>query len=355
VRYIGNKSRLRGFIGRVLRARAITSGLALDPFCGTASVARSLKRRGFRVIASDVMSYAYVFGRAYVETVTRPEPEQPVQVGPARAHTLRELVRALNALPGEHGFISEEFCPAGRRAADHGRMYFTPENAGRIDAIRSCLQGLHATRQISAATYYVLLAALLEAADRVANTTGVYAAFVKSWQSNALRPLILRLEPTVPGNSCHAYQRDALDLVRGQGRFDLLYLDPPYNSRQYPGYYHIPELIATGWFEHEPVLRGKTGLLPDSDKRSVWCTRGGAEAALQELLDSARCRHIVMSYNTEGIIPDAAIERLLRGYGKRATYRRYEHRYRRYRSDSDREGRRYRGDAVKEYLYCVSR
>jgi adenine-specific DNA-methyltransferase len=355
VRYIGNKTRLREFIGRVLRARGIYRGLALDPFCGTASVARSLKRRGFQVVASDVMHYAYVFGRAYVQTAARPELANPLDVGTARPGTLRALVQALNKLPAEHGFVTDHFSPAGRAAAQHGRMYFTPENAGRIDAIRAWLHNARNSGHLSNDAFFVLLAALLEAADRVANTTGVYAAFVKSWQPNAVRPLALRLEPIVKGNSCHAYQRDALDVVRAQPGFELLYLDPPYNARQYPGYYHIPELIATGWFENVPVLRGKTGLPPANNQRSVWCSRRKATQALEELLAAAHCKHIVMSYNTEGIIAESSIEQLLKESGRRATYQRYEHSYRRYRSDSDREGRRYRGDDVKEYLYCVSR
>ncbi len=342
MRYIGNKTRLRGFINRVLRARGIVGGRACDPFCGTASVARSLKRRGFSVTAGDVMQYAYVFGRAYVETVVRPE-------------SVSRLTRLLNALPPHHGFISEHFGPSGTAAAEHGRMYFTAENAGRIDAIRTWLQEQHSAGHLTDDAFYVLLAALIEAADRVANTTGVYAAFVKSWQSNARRPLKLRLEPTVSGNSCHAYRRDALELVTSLPPFELLYLDPPYNTRQYPGYYHIPELIALGWFDEPPRLRGKTGLLPDDDKRSVWCSRGKAEQALTELLAAARCRHIVLSYNTEGIIPEPTIERLLKEHGRRSTYRKYAHAYRRYRSDSDHAGRQYSGDAVKEYLYCVSR
>jgi adenine-specific DNA-methyltransferase len=342
MRYIGNKTRLRSFINRVLRARGINAGIACDPFCGTASVARSLKRRGFSVVTSDVMHYAYVFGRAYVQTVERPS-------------TLPGLLNQLNTLPARHGFLTEHFSPAGRAAAEHGRMYFTPENARRIDAIRTWLHREQQAKTISDDAFYILLAALIEAADRVANTTGVYAAFVKSWQSNARRPVALRPEPVVGGNSCHAYQRDALELVRGLGPFDLLYLDPPYNARQYPGYYHIPELIALGWFDHRPTLRGKTGLLPDDDKRSDWCSRGKAERALEHLLASARCRHVVLSYNTEGIIPVSSIERLMKQYGRKKTYQKYATAYRRYRSDSDHAGRKYRANDVMEYLYCVDR
>lgn len=333
MRYIGNKTKLLGFIRRVLRARGISAGVAVDPFSGTASVARELKRLGFSVIAADIMEYAHVLAKAYVESVAEP----------AR---MRALVRELNRITPAPGFLTKEFSDA--------RMYFTSENAARIDAARTRLQELRGGT-IDDATYYLLLAALIEASDRVANTTGVYAAFVKSWQPNALRPLELRPIRVIPRNGCHAYRRDALGLVSELEPFDLLYLDPPYNARQYAGYYHVPELIATGWFESTPTLRGKTGLLPDRDKRTDWSRRKKCEGALEALLASARCKHVVMSYNAEGLIPESSIERLMKQYGRRDTYQRYAKRYRRYRSDSDGDNRKYTGDVVEEYLYCVDR
>jgi len=355
LRYIGNKTRLLGFIRRVLLRRSIRQGTALDPFSGTASVARALKRWGFAVTASDLMEYAYVFARAYVEVPALPARDDLPCIGGGRPADLRSLCRLLNRLEPHAGFIYTHFSPEGAEGAHDGRMYFTPENAARIDVIRGRLHAWRAAGDISRDAHDLLLAALIEAADRVANTTGVYAAYVKSWQPNAVRPLRLEPPSIVNGNGCHAWRKDALELVAAHDAVDLLYLDPPYNTRQYPGYYHIPELIASGWFEEVPKLRGKTGLLPDADKRSVWCSRRKAEAAFEQLLATARCRHIVLSYNAEGIIPEASIERIMKTYGVRSTYRRYRHTYRRYRADSDREGRQYSADKVSEYLYCISR
>jgi adenine-specific DNA methylase len=62
-----------------------------------------------------------------------------------------------------------------------------------------------------------------------------------------------------------------------------------------------------------------------------------------------------MSYNAEGIIAEATIERLLKEYGRRETYQKYRKRYRRYRSDADGVNRKYVADEVEEYLYCVDR
>jgi len=354
MRYIGNKTRLLHFIRRVLRARAIAPGRALDPFSGTASVARALKRWKFSVEASDNMQYGYVFAHAYVEVISPPSFAGLHDVT-GRAG-MRAALRFLNALPPEPGFIHDHYTPAGARGAEHGRMYFTPENAARIDAIRVQIEEWLKGGLISRDEHITLLAALIEASDRVANTTGVYAAFVKSWQPNARRTLLMRAAPRhVTGNGCHARRTDALDAVTSAGEFDLLYLDPPYNARQYAGYYHIPEIIARGWFDGDVATRGKTGLIDDEDMRSDWSSSRRAEAAFEKLVESARCRHIMMSYNAEGLIPEKTIERVLKSFGRRETYYRHRHGYRRYRSDADSSTRRYRGDVVDEYLYCVSR
>jgi adenine-specific DNA-methyltransferase len=353
MRYIGNKTRLLDFIRRVLRARGVAPGRAVDPFSGTASVARALKRWGFGVAASDIMEYGHVFARAYVAAAHVPRFDGiAAEAGGA---SLNRVLAWLNALPPEPQFIHENYSPAGVAGRQHGRMYFTPANAARIDAIRARIDGWQQAGRLSGDAYHTLLAALIEAADRVANTTGVYAAFVKSWQPNALRPLQLRVVRHVPGNGCSAARSDAAAAVTLAGDFDLLYLDPPYNARQYAGYYHIPEIIARGWFDGPVATRGKTGLIEDSALRSDWSSSRRCEAAFEALIASAQCRHIMLSYNAEGIIPESTIERVLKHYGRRGTYRRHRRGYRRYRSDADGENRRYSSDMVNEYLYCAAR
>jgi len=355
VRYIGNKTKLLDFIRRTLRARGIVSGTAVDPFSGTASVARALKRWGFHVTASDIMEFAQVFAKAYVEADAAPDFRPLAGLAGIRHATPAGVIAHLNALPPAPSFIHEHYAPAGGEGLRHGRMYFTPENAARIDAIRTRLEDWRASRMIDEAGFDYLLAALLEAADRVANTTGVYAAFVKTWQSNARRQLTLRVPDVTSGRPSRALRTDALELVRQLEPFDLLYLDPPYNARQYAGYYHIPEVIAQGWFDGPIRMRGKTGLIADDDKRSDWSRSSRAAGAFERLVATARWSRLVMSYNAEGIIPEQTIEHVLRQYGRAATYRRYGRRYRRYRSDADSDTRRYLGDEVDEYLYCVDR
>jgi adenine-specific DNA methylase len=451
MRYIGNKTKLLSFIGGALDRLGVSDGArALDAFAGTAAVGAFLKSRGATVVGCDLMTFSYVFQRAYVvadsyprftgvlddpglrsarqrsdftalvdhrvaaraaavhRAAQRTTPRTPNVVTHHATHLaprattdatrpLDEMLVYLDHyLDPLTSFISSHFAmqhaaiPAAAAAgvpeqgADSARttvragragrtrpggatpstasprMYFTLDAARRIDAIRTQLNDWHTAAAISDDEYYILLATLLEAADAVANTAGVYAAYIKSWQSNALRGLRLRLpaigaSPRPPRSRrarCEAHQGDVSALAPDLGRFDLLYLDPPYNTRQYSAYYHVPELIAKGWFGDLPVLRGKTGLLSDA-KKSEWSTRAGCVAALDRLLAATDADHVVLSYNSEGIIPEPEIRSIFRAHGRPGTYRRLTRKYQRYRSDRSSAARHYTSDSVREHLYCV--
>jgi adenine-specific DNA-methyltransferase len=188
----------------------------------------------------------------------------------------------------------------------------------------------------------------------VANTAGVYAAFIKRWQANARRPLSLR--PEIPrrgpaGSTAH--RGDAGAVAATTGDIELIYIDPPYNARQYSGYYHVPEVLARGWFDGTPILRGKTGLAGGADQQSDWCSARKAGAALRELLGATGARHALVSYNSEGLLSERDLREILAESAISGAVKRYSRGYRRYRSDSDRVGRVYQGDRVRELLYHV--
>lgn len=356
MRYIGNKSKLLPFIGDFLRARGILGGRALDAFSGTATVGSYLKAQGFSVVSCDIMTYSYVFQRAYIVPNAVPKFAGIRRQRANRAGaSLQELFAELSdGIEPCESFITRNF--SAREECAHGeRMYFTRETALRIDGVREQLESWRQRDLLTGDEYYILLAALIEATDAAANTAGTYAAYLKSWQSNTRRPFQLSVPQRAvwTGPECQAHQGEINALIPSLGHFDLLYLDPPYNTRQYSGYYHIPELLARGWFNGGPMLRGKTGLIADHDQRSAWSSRGQCVSALEQLISSADADHVVMSYNNEGLIPEQEIERVFRTYGVSRSYRRVERRHARYRADSDGPRRRYTADRVSERLYYV--
>ncbi|GAC1479602.1 MAG: DNA adenine methylase [Gemmatimonadaceae bacterium] len=363
MRYIGNKTKLLPFIRTILRRLGVRGGIAHDAFAGTAAVGCALKADGWRVMSSDVLVCSYVFQRAYVAA------ERTASVTGLAAGD-RELRRALRspalrasaaergggALAGvctyldrwlepERGFVSQHFGPAS------GRLYFTEENAGRIDAARRQLHDWHAAALLGTDAFYTLLAALIEGADRVANTAGVYASYIKRLQSNAARPLTLVPRAPVAGVGSVALCADAVETATALGEIDLLYVDPPYNTRQYAAYYHIPEIIARGWFPEPPRLQGSVGLFADRVGWSQWGSKRKGPGLLTALLAATGARHVVVSYNDEGVIPDATLRSALGAAAVDGEVRRFVRRHRRYRADSVRPGRQYTGTSVNEQLY----
>jgi adenine-specific DNA-methyltransferase len=337
MRYIGNKTRLLPFILRTIKKGGLNAGSVHDAFAGTASVSRALKTRGWRVHASDILMSSYVFQRAYV-------------VADAVDSALPDMVRELAEVLPKPGFISEHFSPSG----NDGRMYFTPENAGLIDAAREELEVWRAAQRIPDDTYYVLLAAIIEGADRVANTAGVYASYMKRWQPNARRKF--RIQPELPVAGPHpacAYLLDAREAALAVGEVDLIYIDPPYNSRQYVAYYHIPEILARGWSNGAPAIRGKVGLLAGPEGRSEWSHGKRVERLLASLLESTQARYALVSFNSEGHLGPDRLLTLLDKAALNGEVSHFNQSYRRYRADSEREGRHYHRDKALEHLYLA--
>ncbi|HMI48609.1 MAG TPA: DNA adenine methylase [Gemmatimonadaceae bacterium] len=340
MRYIGNKTRLLPFILRTLRRSGLGVGSVHDAFAGTASVGRALKAQGWRVDSSDLLMSSYVFQRAYV-------------VADCADPLLDEMAADLAALPPRESFISRYFSPAGGSESE-GRMYFTPANAGRIDAAREELETWRKAKTVGEDTYYSLLAAIIEGADRVANTAGVYASYMKKWQPNARRAFEIVPEVPVKGaQPARANLMDAIEAAKSIGQVDLLYIDPPYNSRQYVAYYHIPEILARGWADSAPAIRGRVGLLAGEEGRSQWSHGRRVQKLFSALLSATAATYALVSFNSEGHLAPDALLSLLTQASADGEVGHFRQPYRRYRADSDREGRHYHRDIALEHLYMV--
>lgn len=356
MRYIGSKENLLCFIEEAVVASGIHSGVFCDLFAGTTVVGRHFKGKGYQVISNDLMEYSFVFGKAYIENnsdPTFPDLDIPLTAYPLRLFEvgtakLEQVIAYLNSLPPQHGFMFDNYCDEGTKGKEFQRMYFSARNAGKIDAIRNQLEEWRQEQTITETEFHILLAALLEAIPGVSNTSGTYGAFLKYWEPRSRKLLTLTVPPLVHSQKCHeVYRRDGNALVR-DSRSDILYLDPPYNSRQYATNYHILETVAR-W--DQPLIYGKSGLRPYLDEKSVYCQRDTALDALQDLVRHAHCRLLLLSYNSEGIMPHDSICEIL---GQRGNVAVKERVYRRFRSDKDHSKRQYRPEThVTERIYIV--
>jgi adenine-specific DNA-methyltransferase len=348
MKYIGNKTRLLEFIEESLVKSGVPmQGVFTDLFAGTGSVGQHFKRKGFSVISNDFLYFSYVLQKAFVEENAVPHFDLLKRhlKAPSEASVADSVIQHLNMLPPARGYAYENYGADGV----YKRQYFTADNAGRIDAIRESIADWSAAGLINEAEFHYLLALLIDAADHVANMSGTYGAFLKVWRSVALKRIQL-VEREVHGNSQEnrAFNVDAHSLVVAV-KGDVLYLDPPYNSRQYAPNFHVLESLAV-WDKQQ--LTGKTGLRNYDYQKSAFSSRKGAAAALEQIVSAAKFKYIVLSYNNEGIIPHERIVEILSSRGR---VLRYKKDYRRFRTERDHSNRQYKsvGDRTTESLFVV--
>ena len=159
------------------------------------------------------------------------------------------------------GFATQEYSPAGSA----GRMYLTIDSAQRIDFIRTTIEEWKKNNLIDAYEYKYLIASLIEGIPYVSNITGTYGAFLKSWDKRAFKRFELIKLSVVDNNQRNiCYNEDANELIKKISG-DILYIDPPYNERQYLPNYHLLETIAR---YDSPTLKGVTGVRPYNNEKS---------------------------------------------------------------------------------------
>ncbi|HEY3411932.1 MAG TPA: DNA adenine methylase [Armatimonadota bacterium] len=339
MRYIGSKQNLLAFIERVATCHCSGARTFVDLFCGTAVVGRHFKSLNFNVTSNDLMAYAYTFARALVQNNGEP---LFAGLGLNGNAPLDKAVEHLNSLSPVQGFVTSHYSPAGS-----DRMYLSPENAGRIDAIRMQLQVWRRTEAVTEDEFHILLAALLAAVPSVSNVSGTYGAYLKFWESRSKKRLLLQAPALMITPGTHRALNEDANVIAPALNCDILYLDPPYNRRQYASNYHLLESIAV-WDYAAPL--GVSGLPKRPERRSLYCTAQASEA-LGHIIRTSPARHILLSYNSEGIVSHEVLMEML---CKRGKVELFEEEYRRFRSDADGPTRNYKADSVVERLYLVS-
>jgi adenine-specific DNA-methyltransferase len=299
-----------------------------DLFAGTGAVGRYFKTRAKSVIANDLEYYSYVLNRNYI--------------GNRKKIDAAKWLKALAELQGEEGFIYANYCRGG-----HGdRNYFKDDNGKRIDAMRGQIEAWKDEEDIEDDVYFYLLATLLESADKVANTASVYGAYLKHIKKTASADLKIRPADFEITKARHqVYQGDANELVKTI-KGDILYLDPPYNARQYGSNYHMLNTIST-YENFRP--KGVTGL--PVYNRSAYCSKVSVRQSFEELIAHAQFKYVFLSYNNEGLMTHEEITSILEKYGKVELK---VQAYQRFKADKT-ENRNHTATETMEYLFCLEK
>ena len=306
MRYIGNKTKLLNEIQKILAEKGVLrQGYTFcDIFAGTGSVGDYFKDK-FRIIANDSLYAAYAISAAKLISTAKFDK---LDCDPF------SYFNSINTSNYTSGFCYNNFAPS---ISD--RMYFSDDNAKKIDFIRDTIENWYNKKLISKDEYIYLIGCLIESVSKVANVAGVYSAFLRIWDPRANKAMVFLPVETTKTDIAYentAYNLDANEVIK-QIYGDILYIDPPYTPTQYVSQYHVLETIARN---DAPITHGVGAHRDNGDQISLWCKKEYAASELDKLVANARFRYIVLSYSDAGIMSKELIEKILKRYATNGSY-----------------------------------
>ncbi len=305
-----------------------------DLFAGTGIVGFTIGKEFNSVITNDMEYYSFVINKALYVPFTS---------------FLKDQIDYLNDLADTekkygNGYMVENY--------SEPRLFFTKDNARRIDVIRTELNDMLNKSKIKQNDFYFLLASLIVSADKVSNTASVYGAYLKKFKASALKKLTI--EPLHDSKeeiphiilNCDINTIDEHKELENKS-LDVVYLDPPYNNRQYGANYCPLNYIA--YYNNNISVKGKTGLLENYNKSS-FCKKAGLKAVFDQLINKLvkkSAKYVFVSYNNEGLLSIEELREILNKYGKVELK---EKKYKRFKSCIEDDS----GDSVQELLWCLT-
>ena len=334
-RYIGNKNSIIDSVLTAIERIAEPGDLIVDAFSGSIAVSVALKEKGYRVASNDANLLSWIYSVAYLKHSGLPE------LNPALANLLPRTSRvAEDQFPYDDPVanqwaalldhlteapkkdlpksawrqdIFQHYCEEGARSefvSSRGRAgrrrFFTSENARLIDRALNRIRWWWRSGLIDEGIRCILTACLLDGVEKISNTQGTYHDFPRDfYDSRALKRLQIRAPETrlMSGRTDHIIGKaeDSLEFVRRVPDHTVLYVDPPYNFRQYSSYYFFPNLISKypdiddldEYFSSIEYVRGQN---MEDDFSSTFCSSTNFLPSLRSLVERSRCRFVVMSY-----------------------------------------------------------
>lgn len=322
-----------------------------DLFAWTWIVWRYFKQRWHKIIANDLQYYSYVLNRHYIWNHKELEFKwlltEIKNLEATKKSERKNIVCAyLDKIPWKKGFVYKNYCLWGTKDSEFQRQYFSDENGQKCDAIRDQIEDRKNNNLINDNEYYFLLTTLIEAIDKVANTASVYGAFLKQLKKTAQKKLNLQPAELILNDNEHDIFNEDINKLIKDTKHDVVYLDPPYNHRQYSGNYHVLETIAKN---DKPKIKGKTGMRDCSNQKSLYCSRDKVKKAYKDLISNIKAKYIFLSYNDEWLMSLTDIKEIM---SERWEYWFFTMGYNRFKADKS-ENREFKKDKVIEYLHYV--
>ncbi|MBY9078944.1 DNA adenine methylase [Paenibacillus sp. CGMCC 1.18879] len=354
-RYIGNKTKLTDVLLQEIRGIIGEKGKVSDLMCGTASVSVGLKKQGYEVVASDVMTYAYYHAVVNLLMNTPPTFEKlrtntSFLKGNALEENYPKVIEYLNNIPEVEGYFYREFSPEGSPVnGSPARRYFTGSNAKKIDAIRETIRYWEQENYLSKLEVALLKHNLILSVNPIANISGTYGHYHSKFIGRSLTSFELKdtfdydifsKEHSTNHTVLQGYAEDLAKNIE----VDLCYIDPPYMKRQYAANYHILETLARG---DEPDAAGLSGLRPWRDQYSDFCSKVKIRESFSKIIRDIKTKNILVSYSEDGLLKLDELVELFTYYGKVSVK---EIKYKRFKSNNSALNKE-----ITEYLIWIEK
>lgn len=267
-RYIGCKAKLAEWIMQTIEAETSNAESFCDIFAGTAIISDFAINRYKKIIINDFLYSNNIIYRAFYK------------VGKVDLPKILRIVSNYNKVNSDT--IDDNYF-----SINFGNKFFDYQTAKKIGFIRQDIE--NKKNNLSEKEYCILVSSLIYSIDRIANTLGHYESYIKK----EIKPkhLTINLIDYKQCKNVDIYQEDSNQLVRSISA-DVVYIDPPYNSRQYSRFYHLYETLVK-W--DKPLLRG-TAMKPVEENMSEYCS-SRAPQAFEDLILNLKARYIAVSYN----------------------------------------------------------
>ena len=248
-RYLGNKYRLLPFITNVIAKECDDFETFADIFAGTGAVSSAYTDK--QIITNDILYSNYL---CHLTWFSDEEFD---------AKKITDYINYFNSdLPYEENYMTQNFSDT----------YFSAKVCSKIGFIREYIESEHKAGKMNQKERAMLITSLLYGLDKIANTCGHYDAYRQN--AELTDDLLLPIpEPNLNLKHNQCFNCDTNDLVKKISA-DVVYIDPPYNSRQYCDAYHLVENIAR-W--EKPEVFGVAKKMDRTALKSKYCTRSAPE------------------------------------------------------------------------------
>ena len=298
-RFLGSKYKLLNFIEETVNSNCKDINSVVDVFAGTGVVGSMFLKDGKEVYFNDYLKSNCYSYKAFYE---------PMKIDIKK---IEKIINDYNVVEiEEENYFSDNFSDT----------YFSSKDCKKIGFIRDDIENKFIEKDINEREKSVLIASLIYSMDRVANTVGHYDAYRKI-KNIEDKFFMYMLDVSENGEKkSHISNLDANDFIKNV-KADLVYIDPPYNSRQYCDAYHLLENVAE-W--NKPKVYGVAKKMDRTNLKSKYCTNKAVEA-FDELVKNCNSKYILVSYNNTGDksnsrsnakISDLQIKQILEKKGK---------------------------------------